>query len=484
MYPQHSARLSVARGQVLTCESRTLIRFGLKSMSAIITPMRLGKNWGDSILVMALSILPAFTALKIGSLQLEDCVLLLILALSCAKLVLVGFKIQTLSVLFSLLRGYLIFLIFLSLFAILSLRLKSYPLEDVSILKTPIFYSASRLLQFVAMVCGLFWIAEAMIRERRYLDMAMNLFWRTGIVSCIYAIISYCSLRFGGIDLFGAYLATASLRARGFFNEGGPFGLYIVSVLMIGLLRNQINAKRMGLINLSVIFTALILSQSKAAFFAIAFLCCCAVFTLGSFWKRVVTVLVALSILAFLAVSIHIGVLLRSYLKTYENIETRVALLGNDPNVVLGRIAGAYIVPRMIKEHPITGIGIGNYPLMRNNPKFLGDLPSIRYEEDQPGLGLLGDASELGIPLTCLLFVLMCMPYWVCKKGARIVGIVSVTQLTVHLFGVQLTFFYPWLITACALAASVHYKDRIREQHAIRIVFRWREWHIANSVPS
>ena len=41
-----------------------------------------------------------------------------------------------------------------------------------------------------------------------------------------------------------------------------------------------------------------------------------------------------------------------------------------------GRLGGAVLVPRMIADHPWTGIGLGNYPLMRNDPHYLQGLPT------------------------------------------------------------------------------------------------------------
>jgi hypothetical protein len=432
--------------------------------------MRIGKSWSDWFLVGTLSIFPAFTNLKIGSLQPEDLILLLILALSLGKVILVGFKIELPKPLVGLLIGYAALLTFVSLFSFLSLRLPFYPLEAASILKTPIFYSSSRLLQFCAIICGFSWLTVVLSRDRGHLEMAMNLYWRTGILSALYAVISYAALRYGHVNLLGAYLTTA-FRARGFFNEGGPFGLYIVTVFMVGILQRYLTGKPMGWVSCLTLAAALLLSRSKAAFFAVALLFLFSVLAAASFRRRLTALVLATSILASFAMLIHINRLIQGYIDSYQNLESRVAVLGNDSNLVLGRIAGAYIVPRMIAAHPITGIGIGNYPLMRNDPRYLGELPSIRYLEDQPGLGIVGYAAELGIPVTLLLVGLLLAPYRICKKSARILGIVALTQFTCHLLGAQLTFFYPWFVTACALAASRYTPSPEKARYRLRFVF-------------
>lgn len=431
--------------------------------------MRIGKSWSDWFLVGSLAIFPAFTNLKIGSLQPEDFILLLILALSVGKVILIGFKIEVPRSLIGLFGGYAVLIALVAFFSLLSLRLTFYPLEDTSILKTPLFYSMSRLLQFCAIVCGFFWLSVVLSRHRGHLKMGMTFYWRTGILVSVYAVISYIVLRFGGIDLWGAYFSTA-FRARGFFNEGGPFGLYIVSVFMIGVLRKYLDGKSMGWVRCSFLAAALLLSRSKAGFLAIVLLFSFSVLSATSLRRRISTLLLGCALLMGFAVFIHIDRLITGYIETYQNIESRMAVLGNDSNVVLGRIAGAYIVPRMISTHPITGIGIGNYPLMRNDPKYLGELPSIRYLEDQPGLGIVGYTAELGIPVTLLLVVLLLAPYRICKKSASIIGIVALTQFTCHLMGAQLTFFYPWFVTACALAAS-GYPPHERTRYKFRFVF-------------
>lgn len=431
--------------------------------------MRIGKSWGDWFLVGALAIFPAFTNLKIGSFQPEDFILLLILILSIGKVILIGFKVEVPKPLIGLFTGYAVLITLISLFSLLSLRLTFYPLEDTSILKTPFFYSTSRLLQFCAILCGFFWLTVVLSRDREHLKMGMNLYWRTGILVSIYAVISYAALRLRGMDLLGAYFST-TFRARGFFNEGGPFGLYIVSVFMVGVLRRHLDGRPLGWACCSILAAALLLSSSKAGFFAIVLLVLFSVLAASSLRRRLTMLVLASFLLAAFAMFIHMDLLIQGYIESYENIESRMAVLGNDSNLVLGRIAGAYIVPRMIAAHPITGIGIGNYPLMRNDPRYLGELPSVRYLEDQSGLGLAGYAAELGIPVTLLLIALLVAPYQICRKSARIIGIVALTQFTCHLMGAALTFFYPWFVTACALAAS-GYPPSEKTRYGLRFVF-------------
>jgi hypothetical protein len=131
-------------------------------------------------------------------------------------------------------------------------------------------------------------------------------------------------------------------------------------------------------------------------------------------------------------------------------------------NLVAGRVSALYIVPKMISAHPVTGIGLGNYPLMRNDPHYLGVLPAIPEVEDVGGIGIPGIAAEIGIPATLWLLILLFMPYQVCRKSASILAVAAAFQPLAHTFAVQLTFFYPWFVSACALAALSYGSAAVR----------------------
>jgi hypothetical protein len=296
--------------------------------------------------------------------------------------------------------------------------------------------------------------------ERELLVRAMNAYWRIGVLSSWFAGLSWIAVISAHINpssfpgsILGAYSVDYAVRARGFFNEGGPFGLYVVSAFAIGLLRRHMTGRRLGWMNIAVLSAAFLLSESKAAFFMAVLLILYSVLSAASFRKKVTYFVLSTAILCGAAAWQNLPSVLAGYYSSYQRIEDNAAVLGRDPNLVLGRVAALYIVPRMIAAHPITGIGIGNYSLMRNDPHYLGSLPTITDAEDLPGLGIPGIAAEMGIPITIWLLILLLKPYWVCRKKASIIGIAALFQPVAHLFGVQLTFFYPWFVSACALAA-------------------------------
>jgi hypothetical protein len=289
----------------------------------------------------------------------------------------------------------------------------------------------------------------------------MNAYWYIGILSSWFAILSWVVVAVAHIDptsppasILGAYSVDYAIRARGFFNEGGPFGLYVVSVFAMGLLRRHMTGRRLGLANIAILSTAFLFSESKAAFFLVVLLVLYYVVSAASLREKFTYLILSTAILCGAAAWLNLPGLLIGYLNSYQAVEDNVAALGRDNNIVVGRIAALYIVPRMVSAHPITGVGIGNYPLMRNDPHYLGSLPTITDVEDLPAIGIPGIAAEMGIPAAIWLIVLLFAPYWVCRKKASIIGIAAIFQPLAHSFGVQLTFFYPWFVSACALGAS------------------------------
>jgi len=206
-------------------------------------------------------------------------------------------------------------------------------------------------------------------------------------------------------------------------------------------------------LQVAILSFSFILASSKAGFMAALFLFLFSTVMAASFTKKIVYFVLSLTLLSSLAVALNFNEQFYAYLHDYQNLEQVISVRGLDYNVVLGRVAALYIVPRMIASHPWTGIGFGNYPLMRNDPHYLGILPSVRHVEDVPGIGIPGIAAEMGIPATLLLVALLLSPVWWSRKQATIVGVAALFQCLAHTFAVQLTFFYPWFVSACAVGA-------------------------------
>ncbi len=141
------------------------------------------------------------------------------------------------------------------------------------------------------------------------------------------------------------------------------------------------------------------------------------------------------------------------YFYAYMDFDEALAYRPGDPSLIMGRVAASLIVPRIIAAHPLLGIGVGNYSLMRNDPDYLQGMPSVT-EWDLAGMGLFGSAAEFGIPVTVAFLALLWRPLVLAKKrrAATAVIVAAAFQPVAFLLGVNLNFFYPWLIAAFAIA--------------------------------
>jgi hypothetical protein len=403
--------------------------------------------------------LAALTNVRIGSLQPEDIALLFLLALCCGKFCYSGFSLRLATKLSPLFKWYLFLLLVLCFLSFYSVRLPFFSLQEASFLKRPIIFSLSKLLQLSATICGFFWLSNSFLKNNALLIAAIRAYWICGLFCALFALGSYIFIALTHYDpsplsILGAYYTSpGNIRARGFFNEGGPFGIYIVSVFVIGLLRRHLIGQKLGKLQVAILSFSFILASSKAGFMAALFLFLFSTVMAASFTKKIVYFVLSFTLLSSLAVALNFNEQLYAYLNDYQNLEQVISVRGLDYNVVLGRVAALYIVPRMIASHPWTGIGFGNYPLMRNDPHYLGILPSVRHVEDVPGIGIPGIAAEMGIPATLLLVALLLSPVWWSRKQTAIVGVAALFQCLAHAFAVQLTFFYPWFVSACAVGA-------------------------------
>jgi hypothetical protein len=149
-----------------------------------------------------------------------------------------------------------------------------------------------------------------------------------------------------------------------------------------------------------------------------------------------------------------------SYLVIYQNYELVASAKSEDLNVVAGRLAAAIVIPEMVAAHPILGVGLGNYSVMRGAPEI--DVPSPDVW-DVPGSGLALYAAELGIPL----FLILVWNIWTPVRMVRNAGlptcliILVAYQFFAQLIEVQATFFYPWLASAIGFGFYLAQKDNI-----------------------
>jgi len=293
--------------------------------------------------VILLAISCGLMSLGVGFLQPEDFVLLGLLLLCITKWIYSGFSVSVSPQIRYLFRAYGFFVFALVLMGLLAIRLTAYPLDDTSLLKQPILFSASKLLQLAAVVCGFLWLTNSLAKDKTFLGVALNVYWWTGIVTCVYGIACYVLLRLhpntlSNVDMFGAYGVDDYLRARAFFNEGGPFGIYVISVLIVGFLRRRVTGHKLGVICTSVLFLAFVLSGSKAGFFTAAGVIVISALSVASTKERIFYTILAVASLSGLGLWLDFDEQLQGYVDSYMNFDEEIAERGRDYHLVVGRV--------------------------------------------------------------------------------------------------------------------------------------------------
>ena len=356
---------------------------------------------------------------------------------------------------------YFVFFLFLILLTIISFDQIFFipPLVNNSLLQRPVIISLARFIQlFLVMMVSVI-IVKSLYRYKNLLNYFVNTYVVVGTMNAIYGIISYFLLLLFNINIGGAYLSGGyQERVSGFFIEGGPFGLYLISVLIVTLFRRSFLKNGKNFSNnfiLLIQFFAMILTQSKAAIIALIFL---GIFTLLIHinTKKIMYGLILTLSLLFVLLKTQPGQNMIALAKNYQTLFKLIVIENTIPinsfNLSGGRASGLLLVPAMVSANPLFGVGLGNYSLVRNDPKYLQRLPSVDFW-DLSGLGLLGYVAEMGIPLFLLFFYILFKPFiWIYRMGGRgILLILASTQLVLHLFGAQITFLYPWLVSAICM---------------------------------
>ena len=409
--------------------------------------------------LLILIVLSACPELRLGDLQIIEMV-------QTARVVVVVFLLASIGLRFPFAgvwrqygRPYIWLLGGSFLLAIAALRLPFYPPpSQTSVLKTPFVLSMSRLFELALVIYCMLAIADTLQQNPRLIRFSLNAYVAAGSVAAVLSICSFAIFVAMGTDTY--FINGLDHRARGFFNEGGPFGLFLVSVVLVLLMKRRLEGSwtAAGRLAFVVLGLAILLSESKAGLLA-AILCGVASLLTPNLRRRTLTLsLIPVGLLCFFGAFERT---LGNYKDNFERFDESAFFRPNDRNLVMGRIIGAFIIPRMIAAHPVLGIGIGNYSLMRNDPDYLQGLPAVD-DWDLPGLGLVSDAAELGIPMTLfLLWILIRLP-WKAKnqRAPAILVAAAAFQPVSLLLGINLNFFYPWLVTAFALAVLAQHRRR------------------------
>jgi hypothetical protein len=412
-----------------------------------------------------------FTQQRLGGLQPVELVLLS----ACGLLLLDLFKGKAVYSLHSSLRGSVFW--FLSLLLIIAsgsaialMSVDFYPPDlDLSFLQTAPWLTISRLVQLTAMCFGFCVVANACIRDREILRFGLKVFIYTSLLISLYATLSYILQWAGIVHLPGITFENNLLRMRGTFIEGGPYGLYMLGVFVAIRLAHylQVFSRWFSFCAGALVCSNIYFSVSKSAIIATLILIIIEIM-LGKGRARFKIAIVLFSVLVAIPIAPMVYTSSKAYVATAMQLEEilvqRQEVLGRkrsyNIHLVSGRVATLVIAPKIIKDRPFFGIGLGNYPLVRNDPAYRGGLPAIAVW-DLHAIGLVGYTTEIGIPaFIVLLLVLLRIPTRAVL--GRVPGpliCAAVFQPVACMVGAQITFFYPWLLSSFVFSLLYHYQQ-------------------------
>ncbi len=398
--------------------------------------------------------------LKIGPVQYLELIDFLLIVVLLLLFVAKGYRAVWYREALALGCGYVLFCVIAFLLSLAALRFTFYFPTLINPYKMPVTITLERSLELAASVAAMLYMAQLFARSVDKMRFTMKVYFGTGVASGIYSLVSLPLNLLLGTELFGAY--SNLHRLRGFYNEGGPYGLYALSVIMVGLALYRLGwqAKRTYRWTLPLMSVVLLLSFSKAAYSALIMLFLVNALSARSSRQR--AIIFGVGVTAFVALSVFVDVpaAYQAYRRTAAQYERLSHFHKGDENFVFGRVAGAFIVPRMIAAHPLTGVGWGNYGVLRNAPEYRGSAVFVSFADD-PGLGMFGLAAELGLPLVAFLLLCLLFPYFFLRYLHAPVWLTNLALLQplVHLFGAQLNVTYPWVVSGFALSLGLYLRE-------------------------
>ncbi len=237
-----------------------------------------------------------------------------------------------------------------------------------------------------------------------------------------------------------------TLRLTGFYVEGGPFGLMCSSLALLGI---HIRRPKIEIL-LFCILT--FLAQSKAGLVCL----------LGYFCVKIVTryyrykifrvglwLIVPIIIFVFIKLFSNIAEQYISSILDTNYLDSWVNANPEDYSSTAGRIPATYIIPKMFIDNPFFGIGIGNYPILRNLPEYRSFFPKIDIYDASGYGGFVDILNQCGL-VGLVLFLSLIFKLYKMGKDYTYVLLFCLPLL----FGVQYTFAYPWLMLSFVLISK------------------------------
>jgi hypothetical protein len=359
-------------------------------------------------------------------------------------------------------KSYALFLGLAFLLSFFSLQQDfSYSIHD-SVLKKPILVTVARCVEMFLDVFYMLYLATLFREDEKICIFGAKTFYWTAIAGCVYSFVTYpLKVMF---DITSGTYGNLN-RLRGFNNEGGSFGLYLMSacVLAFAMYRQNWLSRKQFQFGMAILITGIIGSQSKSTFIAVGLLGVINMTWFHRGWKRWTMIAGMFAGLVAVGSVLNFPALLNAYIRGSETYQEMSNLRADDGNFVMGRVAGAVLAPRMIATRPVLGIGWGNYPLVRDDRDYRQGTAFAITSTDAPGLGIVDYIVELGIPLWIYLTWIELKPVFMLRrKGAdlHLVSLALVLPIS-NWVGAHLNLTHLWIVVAIALGLG--YQTRSRE---------------------
>lgn len=329
-----------------------------------------------------------------------------------------------------------------------------------SLLKSPYIITVGRTLEIVAsLALAIITYKVVKYNQGKWKDIVNYLVnWNFCIALAFVFVYVLVVIKIVPID--SSVVVYAENRLRGFYVEGGPFGLMLGFIYILTTFQKK--TLRRTVIRIVLVFIIYFLAKSKAGTMMIVLWIAIQNFNyIREKVRPLIYPIAIVSAVAFYFIFTKVSV---QYIYEIEKIRNTVHVRPGDVNLVMGRISGVFIAPAMISQHPVLGIGIGNYPLIRNNIEYRGFFPLPPKEvRDMDAHGLGGimdiwvDMGLVGLIIFGLINYSIYLGLGTINKGR----ILLISFLGLFLFGVQIYFLYPWVLLGIILAYKNGYIDEI-----------------------
>jgi hypothetical protein len=402
------------------------------------------------VLVFLVASLSVTVLLKVGEIQYLELFLAADFIFLLGIFVSSGWQITLFRPYLSIAKSYAIFFALVFLLGVIALRQDFFPVDD-AFFKRPLLLTLSRMAELFLDVFYMLYLASLYRDDEKLCRFGAKTYYWVGIAGCFYSLATYPLNVLYDMDL-GTYSAH---RLRGFNNEGGSYGTYLISVCLLAIVMHQRNwiSRNQFRWGMPLLILCLVGSQSKAAFVAIAFLGAIAALQMLKGWKRWVMIGGMCVAIISIASALDFQTQIAAYYEGAAKYQELSKLRSEDGNFVMGRVSGAVLAPRMIAAHPLLGIGWGNYPLVRDDPQYRRGSAFAISSTDSPSLGPIDYIVELGFPLWIYMNWILLKPSFLLRRRGEsiwIVGMALVPPIS-NWVGAHLNLTHLWVVLGLAL---------------------------------